>query len=156
MRAPFVIFLALAVAFAAGCGGRDDSTPVACLEGTQAYASALRDAPGEVRLEGETPISDCLAENQEAGDLAAVGEALVEAATGLNAEARDDPGGEATLRLGYLIGAAKRGAGRSEGIHADLVRRLVVAGRYAPGDQPLPPAFVRAYREGFDAGQAGG
>ena len=156
MRVPFVIFLALVVAFVGGCGGRDDSTPVACLEGTQVYVDALGDAPGDVRLEGETPISECLAENQEAGELATVGEAMVAAATELNAEARDEPGGEATLRLGYLIGAAKRGADSTEGIHADLVRRLVVAGRYAPGDQPLPPEFVRAYREGFDAGQAGG
>jgi hypothetical protein len=156
MRAPFVILLALAVTFAAGCGERDDSTPVACLEGTQAYVDALAGAPGEVQLGGETPIGECLAENQQAGDLATVGEAMVEAATELNAAAREEPGGEATLRLGYLIGAAKRGAEETEGIHADLVRRLVVAGRYAPGDQPLPPAFVRAYREGFDAGQAGG
>jgi len=156
MRAPFVILLAFAVAFAAGCGERDDSTPVACLEGTQAYVNALGAAPGEVRLEGETPISECLAENQQAGDLATVGEAMVEAATALNAEARDEPGGKATLQLGYLVGAAERGAEETEGIHADLVRRLVVAGRYAPGDEPLPSAFVRAYREGFDAGAAGG
>lgn len=156
MRAPFVIFLAAFAALAAGCDGRDDSTPVACLEGAQAYVDALGDAPGEVRLEGETAISECLAENQQAGDLANVGEAMVEAATGLNAEAREEPGGSATLRLGYLIGAAEKGSEQTEGIHADLIRRLVVAGRYAPGDQPLPPAFVRAYREGFDAGRAGG
>lgn len=156
MRAPFVILLALAVTVAAGCGGRDDSTPVACLEGTQVYVEALEAAPGEMRLDSGTPISDCLAENQQAGDLATVGEAMVEAATELNAEAREDPGGKATVELGYLIGAAKRGAEETAGIHTDLVRRLVVAGRYAPGDQPLPPEFVRAYREGFDAGQAGG
>ena len=30
--------------------------------------------PGEVRLSGETPISDCLAENQQGGDLATVGD----------------------------------------------------------------------------------
>ena len=156
MRAPLVILLAFFVAFAVGCGGRDESTPVSCLEGTGVYVAALGEAPGEVLLQGETPISGCLAENQAGGDLATVGEAMVEAATELNAEAREEPGGDANLQLGYLIGAAKRGADRTEGIHADLVRRLVVAGRYAPGNQPLPPAFVRAYREGFDAGQAGG
>lgn len=156
MRAPLLILVALVLTFAAGCGERDDSTPVACLEGAQVYVDALGEAPGEVRLEGETQISECLAEQQQAGDLATVGEAMVEAATELNAEAREQPGGESTLQLGYLIGAAKRGSEETEGIHADLVRRLVVAGRYAPGDQPLPPEFVRAYREGFDAGQAGG
>lgn len=156
MRAPLTILLVLAAVFAAGCDGRDDSTPVVCLEGARAYVDALGPAPGEVRLDGETPISECLTENQEGGELATVGEAMVEAATELNAAARDEPGGEAAVRLGYLIGAAQRGAEETEGIHADLVRRLVVAARYAPGDQPLPADFVRAYREGFDAGRAGG
>lgn len=141
---------------AAGCGSQDDSTPVACLEGPAAYEKALADAPGEVRLEGETPISDCLAPNQTAGDLARVGEATIEAATGLNAEAREDPGGDAAVQLGYLLGAAERGSERSEGIHSDLVRRLVVAARFAPKDQPMPPEFVRAYREGFAAGREDG
>jgi hypothetical protein len=159
MRAPIAAGLLLALAVAclvAGCGKQDDSTPVACLEGKDAYVSALAGAPGEVTLDGETPISECLAENQQGGDLATVGEALVEAATELNAEARTDPGGEANLQLGYLIGAAQRGADSTEGIHADLIRRLTVAARYAPGRKPLSPAFLAAYREGFDAGHARG
>ena len=80
---------------------------------------------------------------------------MVEAATELNAEARDDPGGDANLQLGYLIGAAQRGADSSEGIHADLIRRLTVAARYAPAASPSP-RLPRAYREGYDAGHAGG
>lgn len=140
----------------AGCGGREESTPVACVGGASAYEDALRAAPGEVLLQGETPISDCLTENQEGGDLATVGAAMVEAATSLNGEARDEPGGEANLELGYLIGAAERGAAQTEGIHADLLRRLAVAARYAPGRQALSPAFLATYREGFDAGRAGG
>lgn len=156
MRAAFVILLGLVVTFAFGCGGRDDSTPAACLEGPRVYVGALGAAPGEVRLQGDVPISECLAENQAGGDLATVGEAMVEAATELNAEAREERGGEAGLRLGYLLGAVERGAEETAGIHADLVRRLVVAARYAPGDQPLPPGFVRAYREGFDAGRGSG
>jgi hypothetical protein len=139
----------------AGCGGRDEpSTPVACLEGTGAYLRALAAAPAEVKLNGETPIGDCLAENQPGGDLATVGEALVEAATKLNAEARANPEGPAALRLGYLLGAAERGAEQTEGIHADLIRRLTVAARYSP-EGPLPAAFTAAYREGFDAGRGG-
>jgi hypothetical protein len=139
-----------------GCGGQGDSTPVACLEGAAAYEKALRDAPGEVQLAGETPISDCLASNQQAGDLARVGESLVDAATGLNAEGRGRPDSGAALRLGYLLGAAQRGADDSEGIHSDLLRRLTVAARYAPGKQPLSPAFLREYRTGYAAGQSNG
>ena len=67
---------------------------------------------------------------------------MVETATALNAEARAEPGGAATSQLGYLLGAAERGAEESEGIHSDLVRRLVVAARFAPGKQPLAAAFL--------------
>lgn len=155
MRALSAAVLAVAVLVLAACGKQDDSTPVACLEGQDIYLAALAKAPGEVKLAGGTPISECLAENQSGGDLANVGEAMVETATVLNGEARAEPEGPAPLRLGYLIGAAQRGAAATEGIHSDLIRRLTVAARYS-GEGPLPPAFVSAYREGFDAGRAGG
>jgi hypothetical protein len=146
---------ALAVLLA-GCGGASDETPVACLDGPGAYLGALGDAPGAVRLSGEVSISECLAENQKGGDLAAVGGTMLDVTTQLNADARAEPGGDANLQLGYLLGAAERGAERSGGIHADLVRRLAVAARYSPGGQPLPSAFLHTYREGFDAGRASG
>jgi hypothetical protein len=150
------LFACLCLIAAAGCGSQDESTPVACLEGPVAYEKALAAAPGEVLLDGETPISDCLVRNQQGGDLATVGEAMVTVATKLNAEARAEPGGAANLQLGYLIGAAQRGAEHGEGIHADLLRRLIVAARYTPGKQPLPPAFYRAYRTGYAAGHSDG
>jgi hypothetical protein len=146
----------IALAVLAGCGSPDSSTPVACLEGEGTYLKALDEAPGEVKLSGGTVISECLAENQKAGDLATVGTALVGAATTLNAEARAEPGGDANLRLGYLLGAAERGASQTDGIHAELMRRLTSAARYSPDNRPPSAAFLRAYREGFDAGQAGG
>jgi len=146
----------VALALVAGCGDSNDSTPVACLEGAGTYERALAAAPEEVLLEDETLISECLTRNQTGGDLSRVGEAMLETATALNAEVREDPGGEASLRLGYLLGAVQRGSEESEGIHSDLLRRLVVAARFAPGKQPLPPEFVRAYRDGYAAGQSNG
>jgi hypothetical protein len=156
MRARAVALMACLVAVVAGCGDKDDSTPVACLEGTVAYEKALADAPGEVLLDGETPISECLVRNQSTGDLTRVGEAMIAAATELNTGARQEPGGPANLQLGYLLGAAERGAEESEGIHTDLIRRLTVAARYAPGKEPLSGEFLATYREGFDAGRSGG
>ena len=156
MRFAGLTSLLVCLLAALGCGSQDDSTPVACLEGAAAYEKALKAAPGEVLLSGETPIGDCLAENQKAGDLSQVGEAMVKAATTLNAQARAEDGGDAAVRLGYLLGAAARGAETREGIHSDLVRRLTVAARYAPGDQPLSQRFLSAYREGFDAGHSAG
>jgi hypothetical protein len=152
---PFALVVAASI-LAGGCGATSDATPVACLDGGGAYVAALGDAPGEVLLSGEVPISDCLAENQKGGDLATVGASMVEAATRLNAEAREEPGGEASLRLGYLLGAAARGAEGTEGIHADLLRRLRAAARYSPGGRELPAAFRRTYRSGYEAGFAGG
>jgi len=151
-----VAFICIAGSLVAGCGSADESTPVACLEGADAYQRALKAAPGEVLLGDETLISECLTRNQSGGDLTRVGEALIETATALNAEAREDPGGAANLQLGYLLGAVERGAEESEGIHSDLVRRLVVAARFVPDKQASPPGFLPTYSDGFEAGRAGG
>jgi hypothetical protein len=153
---PLPIAALVALAVLAGCGSRGDATPVACLSGSHAYLRALRAAPGEARLAADTPISSCLAENQQAGDLAQVGDAMLETATTLNAEAREAPGGAANLQLGYLIGAAQRGAQKTGGIHAELVRRLTAAATYSPGKEDPGESFERAYRRGYEAGLARG
>jgi hypothetical protein len=156
MRRSLAFLALLCGLIACGCGGPSDSTPVACLEGTKAYLRALKQAPGRVLLADETPISSCLAENQQGGDLATVGVATVTAATRLNSEARANPGDRANVELGYLLGAAKRGAADTEGIHADLIRRLIVAARYSPDGRPLPRSFYKAYRSGYSAGRNSG
>ena len=156
LRALPLTAIACLVAVAAGCGDTEDATPVACREGASAYLRALEGAPAPVELDGSTAISDCLVENQAAGDLSNVGAAMLSAVTRLNAEARAEPGDSANIQLGYLIGAAQRGADRSEGVHDELVRRLAAAARYSPDNRPLPPAFLRAYRRGYDAGFARG
>ncbi|MFL5899957.1 MAG: hypothetical protein ACJ75S_01985 [Solirubrobacterales bacterium] len=155
MRARIAIAVS-ALAIFVGCGSTDSSTPVACLEGAGPYLQALESAPGAVRLRDDTPISSCLTENQAGGDLAAVGTAAVAATTKLNAEARAEPGGAANVELGYLLGAAQRGAEKTDGIHAELIRRLTAAARYSPDNRPLPATFLDAYRRGFDAGRARG
>lgn len=154
-RALPILVLCLGL-LASGCGAPDDSTPVACLEGSAAYLKALAAAPDEVTLGNGTLISECLAPNQTAGDLATVGLTLLRTTTRLSAEARAEPGGDANLQLGYLLGAAQRGADETEGIHDELLRRLTAAARYSPGGRPLPSTFLRAYRRGFEAGHASG
>lgn len=156
MRRRLVIAATLLAAAVSGCGATSDSTPIACLEGAGAYLDALKDAPGAVELSDGTPISGCLVENQQAGDLATVGTAMIGATTRLNAEARAKPGGAANLRLGYLLGAAQRGGDGTSGIHADLIRRLTAAARYSPDGASLPATFLRTYQRGFEAGEARG
>lgn len=145
--------LACAAILAAGCSKSEpEATPDACLVSSDEYLQALAAAPGEVRLEGETPISDCLVPEQEGGDLARVGQEMIKAATDLNAAARRDPTGPASVQLGYLVGAVERGA---EGIHTDLKRRLSAAARYSP-DGLLPAEFERTFGQGYSAGLESG
>jgi hypothetical protein len=157
MRRP-TAWLAVAAALAlAACSSDDeDATPAACLAPSAEYVRALETAPGEVLLDGETAISACLVGGQSPAELADAGESMVGAATELNAAARRDPGGDETVRLGYLVGAVQKGAAQTGGIHADLVRRLDAAARFAPQGQRLPVSFERAFGEGYAAGQESG
>jgi hypothetical protein len=139
-----------------GCGDDEEPAPAACIGGAEAYLAALEAAPNEVRLEGTTPISDCLVEGQSGGDLGRVGEGMVAAATELNRRAQRDPAGEATVQLGYLVGAVQEAASTTGGIHEDLVIRLDAAARFAGGEGPFPPSFERAFGAGYAAGQATG
>lgn len=141
-----------------GCGSDDgpDAAPVACTIAPKGYLSALRSAPDAVLLGDQTPISECLVDDQGAGDLADIGQRLVSAATELNQQARKDPGGTATVQLGYLVGAVEQGSSTTAGIHQELVRRLESAANFFPAGDPPGAAFDDAYQEGFAAGQETG
>jgi hypothetical protein len=144
-----------ALAALAGCGSENPETPQACLQGPAAFRAALAKAPAQVQLPGGEQISDCLVQNQAAGDLANVGGALVPIATELNAQGRSSPTGPAPYELGYLVGAVRRAAADTGGIHSELTRRLESAAGFASGGR-LPPAFRRAYARGLQAGLASG
>jgi hypothetical protein len=150
--APLVLGVLVSVALGA-CGSDEPSTPAACLGEGRDYLRALEAAPAAVTLDDGTPIGDCIVEGQEPAALAGVGASTIEAATRLNVLARRDPGGEASVRLGYLVGAVQEAASGTGGIHADLVRRLDAAARFNPGGEPLPASFERAFGTGYAAGQ---
>ena len=154
VRRSSVLLIPLAL-LVAGCGSSDGGeTPAACLAPAATYLKALEAAPHPVRLAGETPISGCLVEDQPAGDLENVGTSLVRAATLLSAAAQRNPGGEQTLRLGYLVGAVQEGASETSGIHTDLVRRIEASARYLTlrGTN----SFDLTYARGYAAGRGGG
>jgi hypothetical protein len=155
MRQPVALtVVAAAVVLIGGCGNKhNDEAPAACLAGNQAYLRSLESAPAPVRLAGTTPISDCLVPEQDAGQLASIGQEMIVAATKLNAEARRDPAGPAPLELGYLLGAVSKGA---DPIHTDLVRRLNSAARFSQTGGTLPASFERAFGRGYAAGRQSG
>jgi hypothetical protein len=136
-----------AVLAAVGCGAQEESTvPVACKAGPDAVGRALADAPEPVRVHG-IPLSECLSAASDQADLQAVGSAFVESASDLAPEARADPESAEALRLGYLVGAARRGA--VPGIHEELVRRLE---QELTGVDTSSKAFERGERAGRISG----
>ena len=78
---------------------------------------------------------------------------MVAVATSLNARARAGGGEAAARRLGYLVGAARRGAENTDGIHANLVARLESAAEFSPGGVGPPQVIEDAYRAGIAAGR---
>jgi hypothetical protein len=73
----------------------------------------------------------------------------VEVATGLGKRAHASPEGAQALQLGYLVGAARRGSDRTQGIHSELVRRLQ---QEAGGLQRSSDAYARGERAGRRGG----
>jgi hypothetical protein len=132
-----------------GCArDREGGIPAACSADAPAVERALTTAPRPVRL-GGVRLSACLGRSSAQGDLETVGSAWIGAASNLAALARRDPESGSATRLGYLIGAARRGAGRTQGIHTELLRRLEL--ELAPVD-----TRSRAFRLGERAGRASG
>ena len=139
---------ALAAFLLAGCGSEPSSdVPVGCKVAPAAVLRALAAAPGEVRLGGRR-LSECFAPGGEAGDVQALGLALVPAAERLAPQARARPRGAAALRLGFLVGAVQRGAQRGR-VYTELERRVRL--ELTGVDTSSPP-----YRRGLLAGRARG
>jgi len=109
---------------------------------------ALREAPGEVSLDG-TPLSACLADESDAAELADVGSAFVGTAAGLAAVADERPEGEEATQLGYLLGATLRGVREHRGVNDELVRRLEAE---TAAIQGRSRAFERGRRAGLRRG----
>ena len=158
MRIRAIAAGAAVLASLAGCGSDEaPETPAACLAPANAYLQALEAAPGEVRLDGTTPISSCLVGDQVSGALQTVGKSVVDAATELNRRILQDPDPRTIVQLGYLVGAVQEGASGSGGIHQDLVLRLDSAARNTgAGGKPFGAEFERSFGEGYAAGQANG
>jgi hypothetical protein len=106
---------------AVGCGNDAHRVPVACLDGN--LTRALASAPAEVRLGGTRP-SDCFTRAADPAEVQQVGAVFIAAAEKLAPAARARPHSAAALQLGYLIGAVRHGAGRTQGIHYETQRRI--------------------------------
>jgi hypothetical protein len=148
MRLRLVLSLTATALAVAGCGEDKASLSPLCTEGRQPVERALARAPGPVTLADGTPLSDCVAAARDTGDLQSFGVIITQLADRLADRAARDPA--AALRLGYLIGAARKGAAHSQGIPAELVHRLEVTARRVP--DAARPRLERGLRAGERAG----
>ena len=156
MRRPIAALLAAAAlgAGAAGCGAAD-APPVdtACLQSPETIERALSRAPAPVKLQSGARLSQCVSRARSDADLQNAGAVLTRAADHLAGRAqRGDTG--AAVALGYLVGAARRGAARTNGIHAELAHRVESAARVLADSGA--PAVSHALERGLRAGQATG
>ena len=136
----------------AGCGSSEpDAVPAACLGEPASIARALERAPASVQLEDGTRLSRCvrLAAARD-GDLATLGVTLTAVADELRASAATDDGD--ALRLGYLVGAVRRGAQQTPGVAAQLARRIEQAATLGDGDPGARAALARGIRLGEASG----
>jgi integrase len=141
-----------AAALLVACGGAVDPLDEACLRSPGAIEHALARAPAPVTLPTGARLSECVANARSDADLQAEGLVLTRAADHLSAAAK---GGDATaaLRLGYLVGAARRGAARTAGIHEELRRRIESTAAFIDAGGPRVTA---ALARGRRAGEASG
>jgi hypothetical protein len=148
--------LAVAAAIAAlgGCGG-SDPPPVddACLSSPDRIEQALTRAPAPVTLASGTRLSDCVSRARSDADLQTTGLVLTRAADHLATRAQSGDA-RAAVALGYLVGAARRGAARTNGIHAELAHRVESAARVLA--DAGAPDVESALERGVRAGQATG
>ena len=142
---------ALAALTAAGCSTQDpEPVPAACIESREAIAAALQAAPRAVTLADGTRLSQCIERARTDAELQTLGIVVTGVADDLALHARDDP--RAAARLGYLIGAARDGARRTNGVALELARRLEQTATL----DGAPAAIHAALQAGLRAGEATG
>jgi hypothetical protein len=140
-------------ALAAGCGARDVPAPhAACTASPGAIMQALARAPRPVTLDDGARLSDCVSRSTNDAELQETGRVLTRVADDLALRAQAGDLVAATA-LGYLVGAARRGAARTAGIHAELQRRVERAAAFLEEGGPRAAA---ALRRGLRAGRATG
>ena len=140
---------------AAACGGDPPRQDPACIASPQAIERALGRAPAPVTLDSGTRLSDCVAHARSDADLQNTGLVLTRVADDLSTRAQRGDA-QAALGLGYLVGAARRGAAHTNGIHAELRHRMESAARPLSEEAGRSPTITRALARGMSAGEATG
>lgn len=101
-------------------------------------------------LPGGTLLSTCVDRAEDDADLQNLGLIFVAVADRLTARSEREP--DAAFQLGFLVGAAQRGAGETGGTQAELVQRLQQTIAFRAERAPVRAQVLR----GIAAGRARG
>ena len=147
-----VALVVLALLAAAGCGKDDRPLDAACTSSPATIERALQRAPAPVTVGDGTRLSDCVSRARSNAQLQNAGLVLTTAAEHLAVRARAGDA-QSGVELGYLVGATRRGAARTTGIHAQLARRMQTAAAFV---EEAGAEVAAALQRGLRAGQATG
>jgi hypothetical protein len=145
MRRRCLLLGCVGVAWLGACGSDDEPLSRGCTE----RAQVERAVQSGGRLTDGTRLSECLERATSPAALQNLGAVLTAVAEDLEARAGADPA--AAERLGYLIGAARRGIAGTDGLGAELARRLERSGAAVSG-AAAAAALGRGLREGEESG----
>jgi hypothetical protein len=134
-----------------GCTEEETPPPSGCFERDQVLR-ALGAAPAEVRLADGTELSRCVRLSTSDDQLQSLGLVMTAVADEL-ADSSERGDTRAASRLGFLLGAAERGASKAQGIQLELVRRIESAARRADS---AGAAVSSALRQGRATGSRDG
>lgn len=151
-RTPLLAAALVASLASAGCGSAaPPPISFSCTDSRAVLARALERAPGAVRLRDGSRLSQCVTDAQGEGELQDFGVLATQLADDLAGRAARDP--HAAVELGYLVGAARRGAATTAGLQAELVHRLEASARQLDAGAA---AVQGAYQRGLVAGERTG
>jgi len=148
---------AVTITVSAALGACGDDVPAAselCLGDAAPIETALRGVAGggAVALPDATTLAQCVERATSDAQLQSLGLTFTTAADHL-AERAERPDADAARQLGFLVGATRRGAARTNGTHLELARRIgLVAGRL----EGLPANVAAALRAGVTEGERRG
>jgi len=148
-RSATVAGLAAAL-LASGCGVQATPISAGCTGEPAIVMAALATAPGAVALVDGSRLSQCISDGTDDAELQNVGITFHNTAEDLRVKAREGADAAAAVQLGYLVGATRRGAKRTNGVMLELQRRIeLVGGRL----QDESPALAADVDRGVNAGE---
>ena len=146
MRRRCLLLGCVGVVLLGACGASEEAIAPACTQ----RAEVERAIADRGRMPDGTRLSQCLERATDPASLQNLGAVLTTIAEELEDSAATDPA--AARRLGFLIGAARRGVAEGDGRAAELAHRLERSGGTVSDEAAVATALAAGLRDGEASG----